>query len=258
MPGEGSIRHRVITILSTTLLYVGPAPAQEAAAPERWDVSAEFSYTDQTGNKVLRLLTAGLRFSHLEQDRFELDGSVESRYGRSDGQTVAQNHRAELSFDLHPEERWSPFVFASAERDRFKRLDLRATGGAGAKYTPYRDPARSAEASLSLALLASFEDRDLGPGPAQIDERQLRARWSGRVRAQRALGEGVTLRHVTFYQPQVARMADYLLRSQTGIKVLLTERLALSVEYQWDRDSEPPEGVKPDDRLLKTGLIIDF
>jgi putative salt-induced outer membrane protein YdiY len=53
-------------------------------------------------------------------------------------------------------------------------------------------------------------------------------------------------------------MADYLLRSDTGLKVMLTERLALSVDYQLKRDARPPVGVEPDDRLLTTGLIIDF
>ena len=53
-------------------------------------------------------------------------------------------------------------------------------------------------------------------------------------------------------------MADYLLRSETEAKVLLTERLALSLGYQLNRTARPPEGVEPDDRLFKTGLIIDF
>jgi putative salt-induced outer membrane protein YdiY len=53
-------------------------------------------------------------------------------------------------------------------------------------------------------------------------------------------------------------MADYLLRSDTGVRVLLTERLAFSVEYQIKRDSRPPAGIAPNDRLLTTGLIIDF
>ena len=34
--------------------------------------------------------------------------------------------------------------------------------------------------------------------------------------------------------------------------------LALSVEYQFNRTNRPPEGVAPDDRLFKTGLIINF
>ncbi|MQA89592.1 MAG: DUF481 domain-containing protein [Gemmatimonas sp.] len=67
-----------------------------------------------------------------------------------------------------------------------------------------------------------------------------------------------TLQHTTFYQPLWDDVASYLLRSDTGVKILLTERLALSVDYQLTRDARPPQGVEPNDRLFKTGLIIAF
>src|SRR5690606_1474453 len=100
---------------------------------DRWKISAEMSFTDQSGNKVLRLLTGGLRLSHLEESEFKLDASLQSRYGKSDGEVVARNHYASVSFDHHPQNPWSPFVSLEAERDEFKRLDLRLSGGAGAK-----------------------------------------------------------------------------------------------------------------------------
>src|SRR5690606_39872284 len=48
------------------------------------------------------------------------------------------------------------FVFSSAERDRFKRLDLRSNGGGGLKYR-FRSGGRG-RASLSAAALYSYED----------------------------------------------------------------------------------------------------
>lgn len=239
----------------------GGAPAQEAAAPpppppapDRWKAAAELSFTDQSGNRDLRLFTGGFNISHREKEAFELEASVQSRYGRSDGEVVARNDFGSLSFDLHPRDVWSPFLFVTGERDPFKRLDLRFHGGAGAKYTPF---ATGNEVSISLALLYSFEDlrgTEADPAPSN---REL-ARWSLRVRGGREIGDAVELRHSTFYQPNWDQMADYLLRSETGAKVLLTERLALSVSYALNRNGRPPEGVAPEDRLLKTGFIIDF
>lgn len=220
-------------------------------------MSAELSYTDQSGNKILRLLTGGLRVSHLEKEDFKLEGSIQSRYGQSDGEVVARNHYASLSFDLHPESSWSPFLFIDAERDQFKRLDLRFNGGAGAKFVVHRGKGNSEEVSTSLALLYSHEVIRATPEDPFPTEGRL-ARWSLRVRGARDLRPGVTLQHVTFYQPEWDEMADYLLRSETEARVLLTERLALSVAYQLNRTTRPPEGVGPDDRLLKTGLIIAF
>lgn len=239
---------------------------QEAEAPDRWKVAAEFSFTDQSGNRVLRLLTGGFTVSHLLRDRYRLDASIESRYGRTEGELVTLSHSASFAYDFRPTSNWSPFVFADAERDEFKRLDVRLSTGAGAKHTFRRSSDGSLETSLSAALLHSFEQTagQLGtspsdPLPPQPSSTQKHlARWSFRGRTSHELRDGVTLRHTTMYQPVWGEMADYLLRSDTGLKILLTERLALSVDYQLKRDARPPENVGPNDRLLTTGLIIDF
>lgn len=258
------IRRRLLcSVCAALLLGVAPAAAQlalpdsAAPAPERWDVSAELSYADQSGNETLRLFTGGLRVSHREKEAFELEGVLQSRYGESQNRVVARNHYGSLTFDLHPQRRWSPFLFATLERDAFKRLDLRANGGAGAKLTPYRADGGDDEASVSLALLVSHENLAPTATDATAPVRTL-ARWSLRVRGARELRPGIDLRHTTFYQPAWDRVADYLLRSDTEATVLLTERLALSVSYQLNRNGLPPAGVQPEDRLFKTGLIIDL
>jgi hypothetical protein len=236
-----------------------PAELPPEPAPmlrDRWKLATEISFTDQSGGRDLRLFTGGVQVSHREKEAFELEGSLQSRYGKSQGDLVARNHFGSLSFDLHPGDVWSPFLFMTAERDPFKRLDMRFAGGAGAKYTPFPREAPG-EVSLSLALLYSREDLRPNEDEPVPNDRSL-ARWSFRVRGGRELDEAVSVQHVTFYQPMVDQMADYLLRSETGAKVLLTERLALSVSYALNRTARPPEGVAPEDRLFRTGLIIDF
>jgi putative salt-induced outer membrane protein YdiY len=234
------------------------APAATAARPSNpWKIAAEMSFTDQSGNRVLRLLTGGVKVAHRDPDRYELDGRFESRYGKSEGEVVARNQYASLALDLQPNSTWSPFLFSNAERDEFKRLDLRFSGGAGARYTLWDDAAVQNTASVSLALLYSFEDLIATEAQPLAPSRSL-ARWSLRVKGSQSLREGFTVHHTSFYQPVWDEMADYLLRSDTGAKVLLTRRLALSVGYQLSRNNRPPDGVEPDDRLLKTGFIIDF
>lgn len=238
------------------LVHALPLSAQEAE-PERWQATAELSYTDQSGNRDLRLLTGGFDISHLQKDRFRLDASLQTRYGESEGKTVARRHYGSLAFDLDPENRWSPFLFADAERDRFKRLAARVSGGAGAKYTLYRNRPAKSEASVSLALLASREEFFAPPSGVNPPSRTT-ARWSLRARGKRQLREGFDVHHTTFVQPVYDHLADYLLRSETGAKLLLDERLAFAVEYQVDRNARPPAGVRPNDTIFKTGLIINF
>jgi hypothetical protein len=251
----------MLLVLALTVTATAPLHPQAESSPERWKVSAELSFTDQSGNKVLRLLTGGLKISHLQTDDFRLDTSLRTRYGKSDGELVAFSHNASIALDFRPESYWSPFMFADADRDELKRLDVRLSSGAGGKRTLYRADDGD-ETSLSLALLYSFE-RIAPQAPEEGEpiasaKHSHQARWSLRGRSRFELRDGVTLSHTTFFQPLWDEMADYLLRSNTSLKVLLTERLALSVEYQIEREARPPEGIAPNDRLLTTGLIIDF
>lgn len=237
-----------------------PAPAPQPPPPpppDLWTFAAELSYTDQTGNKTLRLLTGGLKFSHREKKSFELDGSIQSRYGQSEGEVVARNYFANMNFSPYKDGRVTPSFSMKAERDPFKRLDVRFVGSAGVKATPYR--ANQGAGEVSLLLMTSYEFQNLRVDPADTSEEFSHVpRWTMEMRGNRRLNSSVTAHVQSSYEPSWGELANYLLRSQTGLKVLLTERLALSLEYQFNRTNQPPEGVAPDDRLFKTGIIIDF
>jgi hypothetical protein len=240
---------------------VTPPPAAEPEkaaepAPDLWTFAAEFSYTDQSGNKTLRLLTGGLKFSHRDRNTFELDGSLQSRYGQSEGEVVARNYFGSVNFSPYKRSRLTPSFSMKAERDPFKRLDVRFVGSAGAKLTPYR---ADKTGELSLFLMTSYEFQNLEDAVGDdSDEFTHVPRWTMEMRGNQKLNSSVTAHVQSSYEPSWGELANYLLRSQTGMKVLLTERLALSVEYQFNRTNQPPEGVAPDDRLFKTGIIIDF
>jgi hypothetical protein len=232
-----------------------PKPPKAKKKPDRWKISAAFSYTDQSGNKVLRLLTSGLNVSHLDKDRYKLDLALQSRYGQSDGEVVARNQYGSISVNLHPKGMFSPFLYANAERDVFQRLNLRFSGGAGAVFTPF--PNRDGDASLSLALVDSYESLRATDSDPTSPTRNL-ARFNVQLKGSNKVSEAVSIHHTSNFQPAANELADYLLRTDTGMKVVLTEKLALSVDYQLNRNAQPPEGVEPNDRLLKTGFIIDF
>jgi hypothetical protein len=234
-----------------------PAPAEEEEAPDLWSFAAEFSFTDQSGNKSLRLLTGGLKFAHRDKKAFELDGNLQSRYGQSEGEVVARNYFGNLNFSPYKASRISPSFSVKAERDPFKRLDLRFVGSAGAKITPYR--ANRGNGEMSVFLMTSYEFQNLQTAPDDdAPEFSHVPRWNLEMRGTQKLNSSVTAHVQSSYEPSWGELANYLLRSQTGMKVLLTESLALSLEYQFNRTNEPPEGVAPDDRLFKTGVIIDF
>ena len=265
MTSHRSKPHRAVAWLFVVLLpifIVGPAFAQEANASEdRWAAQAEFTLTATSGNQEMTVLTTGFGLRHLRKELFDLDLKLQARYGSSEGEHVAENYRGTVNVDIGPQRRWSPFVYSTAEHDPFKRLDVRVSSGAGAKYRLYRSD-HGDQASLSVAMLHSYEALapalNAEPGNEDFGSRTTDARWSLRLNGQRKLRDGVTLTSEALYEPVVDHASDYLLSVDTGLKVLVTQRIALSIAHEFNQDSTPPPGVEEIDRLLRAGILIEL
>lgn len=239
-------------VAASALGWAAPVHAQEPADPERWGTEVGFSLNTTGGNQSLTVLTTRLGLSHLETSRYEANFGAEFRYGRSEGQDVAQNLRGNLNVDLWPEARWSPFVFATAENDPFKKLEARLNGGAGVKRTFWQRDWN--EVSTSAAVLYSYERLELadslGTGVTET------ARWSWRGRGRLELGEGRRLEQLVFFQPAWDDLDDYLLEVVTSSRLALTRTLAFTTTFRYDRDSTPAPDVLPDDWSLSVGLSL--
>lgn len=234
------------------LLGTCPLVAQEAADPERWNVELGLALNSTGGNQRLTVLTTNLGVTHLQTDIFEMGLNGRFRYGRSEGVDVAQNLRGVLNFDLYPQDRWSPFLFVTAEQDPFRKLEVRLNGGAGAKHTFWRNDWQ--EASLSGAVLYSMENLEVADSLGDGISEDARFSWRGRFRKQ--VGERNRLEQVVFYQPVYDEFDDYLLESATSLRVGLTERIGMTASYVFERDSTPPAEVRRDDWSLAVGLSL--
>ncbi len=109
-----------------------PAAARNANRQQdgRWAAAVDLGFTSASGNTDLMALNSGLRLRHRQTSRFRLEWTSNVRYGESDGEVVARQLQSNLNFDLGPDARFAPFLSASAERDRFRKLDLRSKVGA--------------------------------------------------------------------------------------------------------------------------------
>lgn len=249
------IMRPLLTLLATVLslpVLAPPVAAQEAEDPERWAVELGFALNASGGNEDLTVLTTNVGFTHLETDRYEASIGGRFRYGRSEGTDVAQNLQGSAIVDLWPEAGWSPFVFATAENDPFKKLDARLNGGSGVKRTFWRDD--WSELSLSGAVLYSYENLEVEP--ALGDGVSHTARWSWRGRARREFAEGRRFEQVVFYQPEWDDAGDYLIESQTAGRWALTQSLAFTTTLLYQRDSTPAPDVGRDDWSLAVGLSV--
>jgi hypothetical protein len=258
----GNVRLRVWALVALALAVAMPrlAAAQDAGGEaeaetepveDRWGAEIGFALNTSGGNEDLTVLTTELGLSHLETTAYELTFRGRFRYGRSDGTEVARNLRGTLNAELWPGESWSPFIFATAEHDPFRRLDVRLNSGSGIKRTFWRQG--WSDVSLSSALL--YEHERIAPDalPAEITHK---ARWSFRGRARHRVREGARVEQVVFFRPAWGRVGDYLLEAQTTGRVALSESLAVTSSFLFQRDSTPPTEVSPDDWSLTIGLSL--
>jgi hypothetical protein len=245
-----------IAVILVAAFTAAPLQAQEGAepAPSRWGVTVDLGFTGSRGNTTLTVLSTGLGIKHLITDdfRFEWNGSL--RYGESDGEVIARNLRSQVSFDLDRGRAVSPFFYADAERDPFRRMRLRTDGGAGAKYTFWKQ--RNDEVSLSIAGLYSRQEFFPRPDGTPAARRE-NARWSGRGRVRRQLGD-VRVDHTSFFQPVMDRFDDYNYDATTRIGTKLNERITLTLTHVYRHNSTPPEGVLREDQTFQAGITVQF
>ncbi len=242
-------------VLPDSVAVVDSPPAPPPPAPDRWKMGLDLLFTGTSGNESLVVFSTGARVTHLVKKDFELEGAVQARYGRSRGVEVARSLKGSLKFDLHPEARWSPFVFLQAERDPFRKLDMRAGGGAGAKFTALKS--KTAEVSLSGSALFTYEQLQSTPGSGMESLRHnARASWRSLLRKE--LPSGFRFEQTTFYQPLANNSADYLLDAKTSARARVTRFVAVTLTHNYQRDSTPPPEVRPDDHRVEMGLIVEF
>ena len=245
---RGALCRAVVALFAAAV----PLCAQDAEEePDLWRLLVDATYSGSAGNQTLSFFDGGVRVTRLEPQAVELELNARGRTGTDDGVRVAESYTMSLKADAMPEARVSPFVFGSAERDRFKLLDLRTNAGGGVKYTFLR--AEDTEVSLSLAALHNREDFRIADAPVQTD-----GRLSLRFKGAHELRDGVRVESVSFYQPVWDVFDDYQMQSENIIAVQVFSLLAVTASYVYQRDSTPPPDVEPNDHHVKLGIQLQL
>lgn len=256
-PAHASVGRMGVCLVGAAglLLLPGASSLAQEVGAERWRVTVDLGFNGASGNSSFAVLNTGFEVTHLQRDLAEFEVGVQYRYGESEGEVIARNVQSSVRLDLNPNGAWSPFLFGSAGRDRLRRIDLRSSGGAGAKYVLWR--AEPGEATLSAAALYSYESYSFrATSPAPPTERT--ARWSWRFKGNRELGEAVVLENVSFYQPVWDRASDYYVDVTSTATVRMWSGIQLRVQHQYQHEETPPEGVLSDDNALTVGLRFVF
>lgn len=167
----------------------------------------------------------------LESDRLEFGANAGFDYGEAEDDAGASfvNKRSwllgvELDYEIG---KWSPFVFGTGEGSLKRQIDLRVSGGAGARYTFIRNDVTRFD--VSGAILAERTDPRAVDG--ETDGAETLARWSSRVRFSRKFGgDRAEFGLVSMYQPAFGDISeDYTVDLESFLAFALNGSVSFKV-----------------------------
>jgi len=185
-------------------------------------------------------LTSG----NTDTENLRLDGQVVTRTPRNrytlagqyneeeaENVLVTQNWSGLVKYDHFVSERWFLFNSATFESDEFADLDLRAALAAGMGYQFFETDERS----LSIELGPSYVDENFDVAP---DDSYAAARWS--MNYEQRLLDNVTFFHFNEGLQGLENTDDLTIRSRTGVRLSISERIIARIQTAIDWDNSPP------------------
>lgn len=232
------MRRRPSLAVFASIVLLAASPSTHAFAQEA-DDDGPWNWGSELG--------ASLFFGAADQTAVTLGGSAEHTsewlewglgaafaYGEAQNPDTRQSFvnkrswNANTSLDYRPQARVSPFVFVSGEGAFERQIDLRLSGGAGAKYHIVRNE----RSRLDVSLAALVERTDPRVPAGEPDEVETQGRWSARLRAGRSFAEGrTTFNLVSFYRPAFQDSGDYTFDLESSLAFALNQTVALKISF---------------------------
>lgn len=218
-------------------MYQGRQPEDD------WRLSGRIALgaSDTAGNsQVRRANFDGELTARRDLDRVTLNGRGNEATQR--GTDTEANATAGLKYDRFVSKRWYAYGGATLEHDQLKELRLRRTFGAGSGYQVI-DSART-----SLALEGGL-DRVLTDFFGAASEQAIAARLALRF-DHWIVEERAQLFHYEQNYLTLSALSTSFLRTQTGLRLPINQRLSANVQFNVDWDGDPAPGRKHTDRAL--------
>lgn len=234
-----------IPLVMARVSAINPEIAAADAPVVEEELRVNFGASVTRGNTETETYSLdGEYLARAEANRLRLAGEV--NYATEDDERSVNNALATAQYDHFLTERWYATSNLNLARDEFRDLALRSAAGAGMGYQ-FWETVRS-KLSAELGLNYVYEDYEEGG-----HEDYPAARWG--VNWERVLLADVVLFHRQEGYLRLDDAEDWLVRTWTGARMPLTERVNGSVQLNYDYDNSPPEDAEAADSayLLKLG-----
>lgn len=227
-----------------------------ASAQNKWKFNLGFGGELKTGNvNSITLSNTGGIERNDSLISFSADYGIV--YGEKDKVKYDEGLTANVKFDLWQYDRWSPFLAWSYVNNKFKGYNFKNSFLAGVKYRIYAYKDRC-DYSVSAAYVYDFVEYTL-------DDDALKpqvSRLSLRIKGKQQIGDIITIKHTTFYQPSLMSMddfkKDYIITSVTTFSNQIAKNISLDLNFAYEYRGIVPEDIKHEDITATASLKFSF
>ena len=158
-----------------------------------------------------------------------------------------------LKLDYLQYGKYSPFLACEMLTNKYKGYNLKMSGLVGIKYRIFVIPS-VCDYSISAAFV--YDWTDFTDSTALPNNNY---RISIRPKIKQRLTDNLTLLNLTFYQPSVLDLNDYIIHSTTKLQTKITRMLFLDLAFTYEyRSRVPSDKYKPHDILSEVSLRLKF
>lgn len=210
--------------------------------------TTDLGFVNAAGNTSVTSFNVGEALTHT-RGAWKLQQAFAALYGRTDGEKSAEQFRAGLRADYALSERLGVYGLAGWDRNEFAGI------------------ARRFEEGIGLAFQAIAEERtelafEGGLGATQqlntVDETTsfLSGRTAGRFK--QFVAEKAHVQQLLEFLPNFDVSDDYRIFSETSLVAPLSASIALKAAYVIRFDNLPEPGFVKTDRVLTTGVQVNW
>jgi len=224
-------------------------------AQEEWSGKFSLGGSYYKGNVEKTDIRSDGSVSH-KDSTFEFSTDYKTVYGRTGKIENNREFSSSIKFDWKPYSIVSPYLAFENYSNIYKGYDLRLSGLAGAKWAIYKT--ENSDISLSSAVLYSIENYTQPKDTSEfVKPNNEIIRLSVRPKISQKLGENVTFKLTTYYQPNVNLFSDYIVETSASLSNKLTNILSMDLTFEYDYVSSPPsEDIKKEDIAFIVSLLI--
>lgn len=225
-------------------LPLTPAVAQDR--PTRF--TADLGFVNAAGNTAVTSVSIGQQVIHTS-GAWKLQQVFGALYGETDGARSAEQYRFGGRGDYAVSERLGLYGMAGWDRNEFAGISRRIEEGAGLAFKVLTGPRDELSLEGGVGATQQLNTSDQSSS-------FLSGRAAGRYRRQ--LAEKAFVQQLVEFIPNFDVSDDYRVFSETSLVAPLSGAVALKAGYVVRFDNLPEPGFKKTDRLLTTGIQLNW